>query len=193
MGQSLRPETNVAPKVNKPDAEPTNVVQQKPEPVVLSQPTGKLRTTTLSLNEAIEEQRRKQFIPAGDLPHKDFDINDVIQHWKAQGHLIKAGGNDLVGAAMLKRDIHQLDETHFQFVCDVPIVTQRLTNLLPEIVSKIREKIENYSLQITVVLNEVEEEEDAQFMNGNQRFEKMRKKNPNLELLKIRFNLNIDY
>jgi hypothetical protein len=66
--------------------------------------------------------------------------------------------------------------------------------MLPEIVGKIREKIENYTLQITVIQNEeAEDEDDAQFMNGNQRFEKMRKKNPNLELLRIRFNLTIDY
>lgn len=170
------------------------MIQLKPEPVVLKQATGQLKTTSISINQAIEEQRKRQFIPTEDMPQKPFDINDVIQHWKSQAHLIKAGGNEMVGNAMLKRDIQQLDESHFQFVSDVPIITQRISNMLPEIVGKIREKIENYTLQITVVQNEEAEDiDDAQFMNGNQRFEKMRKKNPNLELLRIRFNLTIDY
>ena len=55
------------------------MIQLKPEPVVLKQATGQLKTTSISINQAIEEQRKRQFIPTDDMPQKPFDINDVIQ------------------------------------------------------------------------------------------------------------------
>lgn len=112
--------------------------------------------------------------------------------WKVTAHTQRAAGHDQVYHVMIKREPQQLDETTYKFEVDNPIQMTRLESALGEIMAYIRKELKNYSLTILTELVESQEDE-ARFLNGPDKFEKLAKKNTNLYDLKNRFNLDIDY
>jgi len=93
---------------------------------------------------------------------------------------------------MIKRDPAQLDETTFLFEVDNAIQQSRLESGMDQILEFIRKEIQNYDLNFSISVSE-NVEDDVKFLTGNDRFEKLARKNSNLFDLRNRFNLDIDY
>lgn len=190
-GQSLRNEPNK--HVNKPSVTPERAAFSiKPEAKVLQSPTGNLNTSNLSINQLIQSNQSKQRDTKADLPKKPFHKDDVIRLWKMLAHAQKVKGQDQVYHVMIKRDPVQLDEVTFLFEVDNTIQQTRLESGMNEILGEIRKEVQNYDLNINIEINE-SNEEDVTFLTGNDRFEKLARKNSNLFDLKNRFNLDIEY
>ncbi|MBP5983383.1 MAG: hypothetical protein KA734_06650 [Fluviicola sp.] len=158
----------------------------------MSAPTGNLNSGNLSINQLIAQQTAKVTIAQKDLPVEPFHKDDVIRNWKSTAHAQKLEGQDQIYHVMIKRDPVQLDETTFLFEVDNAIQLTRLENGMNDILARIRKEIRNYDLTITIEISNEAPDEDK-FMTGNDRFEKMARKNSNLFDLKSRFNLDIDY
>jgi hypothetical protein len=67
-----------------------------------------------------------------------------------------------------------------------------MENAMAEIMPKIRELLQNYELEIAIEVTH-EELEETKFLTGNDKFEKMAKKNSNLFDFRNRFSLDIEY
>ena len=107
-------------------------------------------------------------------------------------HTLKLGGQEQVYHVMIKRDPVQVDEITFLFEVDNAIQQSRLESGMDQILEFIRKEIQNYDLNFTISVSE-HVEDDVKFLTGNDRFEKLARKNSNLFDLRNRFNLDIDY
>jgi DNA polymerase-3 subunit gamma/tau len=158
----------------------------------LAAPTGNLNSGNLSINHLIEQNKTRTQTALADLPRNPFHKDDVIRWWKTIAHQQKLNGQDQVFHVMMKRDPIQLDELTFLIEVDNSIQLTRLESALPEILSLLRKEVKNYDLNISVEITN-DAQEDEKFMTGNDRFEKMARKNSNLFDFKNRFNLDIEY
>lgn len=140
----------------------------------------------------MEQQKAKATVPTSDLPRNPFHRDDVVRLWKAMAHTQRLNGQEQVYHLMIKREPTQLDEVTFQFEVDNSIQQTRLDSAMAEVISYIRQEIQNYDLIIESVISKTATE-DMKFLNGPDRFEKLAKKNSNLFDLKKRFNLDIEY
>lgn len=165
----------------------------KPEVKTLSAPTGKLQTPHLSINNMIEQQREKVHISKADLPKKPFDRDDLVRLWKMQAHTQKLNGQDQVYHIMTKRDLQHIEETRYHFEVDSAMQKTRMDNAMDEIMGYLRKELQNFDLEITIDITADQQEEETKFMTGNDRFEKMARKNSNLFDFKNRFSLDIEY
>jgi hypothetical protein len=179
--------------VNKPSV-PTErpVFNLKQEAKTLSAPTGKLQTTHLSINHMIEQQKEKAGVAASDLPRKPFERDDLIRLWKTQAHSEKLNGNDQVYHIMVKRDLQAIDAVRYQLEVDSEMQKTRMENAIGAILIHLRQELQNYDLEINLEVT-TELQEETKFLTGNDRFEKMAKKNSNLFDFKNRFSLDIEY
>lgn len=151
-----------------------------------------MNSGNLSINHLIEQNKKRIQASFADLPREAFHKDDIIRLWKMNAHQQKINGQDQVYHVMMKRDPIQLDEVTFLIEVDNSIQLTRLESAIPEILAHIRKEVKNYDLNVSVeIVSEAQEEE--KFMTGNDRFEKMARKNSNLFDFKNRFNLDIDY
>lgn len=191
-GQSLR--NDPAKPQNKPSVTPPERPSfvLKKEAKTLSAPTGQLQTTHLSINSLIEQQKEKNTVANSDLPKKPFEKDELVRLWKTIAHTEKLNGNDQVYHIMTKRDLRQIDAVKYHFEVDGAMQKTRIDNAMSEIVPKLRQELQNYDLEIAIEVTK-EEVEEVKFLTGNDRFEKMAKKNSNLFDFRNRFNLDIEY
>lgn len=164
----------------------------KKEAKTLSAPTGQLQTSNLSINHLIEQQKEKATTASEDLPKKPFERDDLIRLWKTIAHAEKLNGQDQVYHVMIKRDPQALDATHYHFEVDSAMQKTRMDNAMIEIIPKLRLELQNYDLDIAIEVTK-EEMEETKFLTGNDKFEKMAKKNSNLFDFRNRFSLDIEY
>ncbi len=140
----------------------------------------------------IEQQKEKATVAANDLPRKPFDRDDLIRLWKTQAHSEKLNGNDQVYHIMVKRDLQAIDAVRYQLEVDSAMQLTRMENAIGTILAHLREELQNYDLEINMEVT-TELQEETKFLTGNDRFEKMAKKNSNLFDFKNRFSLDIEY
>ncbi len=191
IGQSLRTE-NPKP-INKPSvATERKSFVQKVEAKVLTVPTGKLNSSNVSINQLLEQQQLKQPKTNEQLPKEPFHKDDVVRLWKVQAHEQRNNGFDPIYHVMMKRDPIQLDEVSFLFEVDNAIQLTRLESAMHDILPFLRKEVKNFELSIQLEITK-EETIEVKYLNGNDIFEKMARKNSNLFDLKTRFNLDIEY
>lgn len=164
----------------------------KKEAKTLSSPTGQLQTPHLSINHLIEQQKEKVTVASEDLPKKPFERDDLIRLWKTIAHTEKLNGQDQVYHVMIKRDPQVLDPVRYHFEVDSAMQKTRMDNAMAEIIPRLRLELQNYDLEITIEVTK-EELEETKFLTGNDKFEKMAKKNSNLFDFRNRFSLDIEY
>jgi len=140
----------------------------------------------------IGQQKEKSAVSPTDLPRTPFDRDDLIVLWKTTAHQQKLNGQDQVYHVMIKRDLQQIDATHYHFEVDNAIQKSRIDLAIGDILAHLRKELKNYDLEIAIDITS-DDIEEVKFLTGNDKFEKMAKKNPNLSDFKNRFNLDIDY
>ena len=191
IGQSLR--TELPKPINKPSVvNERKTFIQKTEAKVLTVPTGQLNSSNVSINHLLEQQHLQKPKSSAQLPKEPFHKDDVVRLWKAQAHAQRNNGFDQVYQVMMKRDPVQLDETTFSFEVDNAIQLNRLESAMHELLPFLRMEVKNFDLNIQLEITQ-EESIELKFLNGNDIFEKMARKNSNLFDLKTRFNLDIEY
>ncbi|ASS49047.1 MAG: hypothetical protein CHH17_09965 [Candidatus Fluviicola riflensis] len=140
----------------------------------------------------IEQQKEKAGVAASDLPRNPFERDDLIRLWKTLAHSEKLNGNDQVFHIMVKRDLQAIDAVRYQLEVDSAMQVTRMENAIGAILAHLRQELQNYDLEINLEVT-TDLQEETKFLTGNDRFEKMAKKNSNLFDFKNRFSLDIDY
>lgn len=177
--------------VNKPNAAPLAPFTNKKEAKILQAPTGQLQSTNVSINQLYQKHKEQQQVKNEDLPREAFHKDDVIRWWKTIAHSLKMKNQDQVFLIMTKRDPQQIDDLNFLFETDNSIQATRLESMMDEIMATLRKEVKNYDIVIKISTAE-HVEEDVKFLTGQDKFEKLARKNSNLFDLKNRFNLDIE-
>ena len=79
-----------------------------------------------------------------------------------------------------------------KIVVDNQIQVDVIRTELNELITFLREKLNNHFIEIQIELSEAPEEE-VKFLNGKDKFDALAEKNPKLHVLKKLFNLDIEF
>lgn len=178
----------VTAKSSKPASGFQNVEKTK---IVLKQ--GSKRTSGLSLSSlrAKKEHQIKQMnvvIDEEDLPREPFTERALLQVWHTfVEKLIEEGKRNL--ASILSIDTPKLKGTtiHLEF----PNATNKVEveRNQYDLMAFIRKSLSNFDIELSIEVNETMEKQYA--YTTIEKFEKLKEKNPNIELLRKTFNLDV--
>lgn len=192
-GQNLRdkvatPTKPSAPSVKRPFIE-------KPEPKVLKAPSGKLKTTNLSINKLMNPESplaQESMHNKENLPRNDFSFDDIKMYWRQFAFELKKESKHTFYNAMIKREPLLQDDTRLIMEVDNEIQVDSISPMLPQLQGFIRQHVKNYEVTVEIRITE-DQTEEVKYLNGKDKFAAMARKNPNLHTLKSTFNLDIEY
>jgi hypothetical protein len=189
--QSLRknPQT---PKVNQPVVK-QSYVQEPEKPRVLSEPTGNIGSTHVSIKKILEDQKSKDTSPdLQNLPREGFSKEQVKMYWKQFAFQMKENGMETFYHALIKREPHFLEEEKFGLEVDNQIQIDYINPILGDFIDFMRKNLKNYQIEIELILTDNPGKE-IKFLTGKDKFNALARRNPNLHTLKNLFNLDIEF
>ena len=189
--QSLRknPQT---PKVNQPIVK-QSYVQEPEKPRVLSEPTGNIGSTHVSIKKILEDQKSKDTSSdLQNLPREGFSKEQVKMYWKQFAFQMKENGMETFYHALIKREPHFLEEEKFGLEVDNQIQIDYINPILGNFIDFMRKNLKNYQIEIELILTDNPGKE-IKFLTGKDKFNALARRNPNLHTLKNLFNLDIEF
>ncbi|MBM3186623.1 MAG: hypothetical protein FJZ67_09995 [Bacteroidetes bacterium] len=189
--QSLRKNTQT-PKANQPMVKQSYVKEELP-PKVLSEPTGNVGSSHVSIKQIIEEQKAQEVSPIqDDLPREGFSKEQVKMYWKQFAFQMKENGMETFYQALIKREPHFLEEEKFGLEVDNQIQIDYINPILGNFIDFLRKNLNNYQIEITLILSDNPNKE-VKYLTGKDKFNALARRNPNLHTLKNLFNLDIEF
>src|SRR5690606_12759747 len=185
-------ETHVAENTSESNIEVLETLQVKEPPkIVLNLETKRLSGLSLSSIKAKKEHQIKQMevvVDEENLPNDDFTEASLITYWNQfVDELQKNGKHNL--ASILSIDTPKLIGTtiHLEF----PNATNKVEveRQQYDLMSFLRKSLNNYSIDVAITVNEEKEKQYA--FTTQEKFEKLKAKNPNIDLLRKTFDLDI--
>ena len=165
---------------------------QQPPPIK-EEVSSKKRVSALSLKSIQKKQQLTKEINARipnqeNLPTEDFTQQQMITHWNAYTEIVKGQGkyNFLSHLTMNEPKLKD-GMIHLEF----PNQTIKLEVERDkfELLSYMRKKLKNYNVDLVIDVNELQVKRYA--YTDKEKYEKLVKKNPNLEALRNAFELDI--
>jgi len=191
-----RPETpknNIAKPVEKqaPNPEPITTSKIAKPNLVLANDTKPRSGLSLSSIKAKKEHEIKQMdviVDEENLPKEPFTIDDLLPLWEAFiERLLKEGKMNL--ASILSIDKPKLKEAiiHLEFpnaTNKVEVERQQF-----DLLQFLRKSLNNYDIALAITVNEEMQKKFA--YTPDEKYEKLKEKNPNIELLRKTFDLDL--
>ncbi|WP_299003104.1 DNA polymerase III subunit gamma/tau [uncultured Tenacibaculum sp.] len=198
--------TSLSPSVKKTEVKPVvaktpkkaetapvtaTVTKEAPAKPVLK--NIKRRTSALSLKSLQQKKDVKVNLDEEENydnhPKTPFSLDELKDAWKKYYFQLQRIGEQSM-AAIIASDEPQLQED-FTIVFSVPsdLMKSQLEKGKPKLLRFLREKLNNYGVQINVKVNETIEKKFA--YTPQEKYDKLKEKNPLLEKLKSTFGLDV--
>ncbi len=159
--------------------------------IVLKQDTKRRSGLSLSSLRAKKEHQIKQMnvvIDEEDLPKEPFTESELLKAWNTYVDNLNSEGKRNL-ASILSIDTPKLKGTtiHLEF----PNATNKVEVERNQygLLGFIRKSLSNFDIDLSIEVNEVMEKQYA--YTSIEKFEKLKEKNPNIELLRKTFNLDV--
>ena len=172
-------------------AQPKEYVNE-PRPIIDLKSDTK-RTSGLSLKsiQAKKEHQIKQMevvVDPNDLPKEPVKQEDLITAWKAYVKSLDQRGERIM-ASILEMDTPKLDGINIQLEFPNETIKVELERAQFPLMEYLRKTLKNYDLSLDISVNEEIEKQYA--FTPMEKYQKLKEKNPNIELLKKTFGLDI--
>jgi len=124
-----------------------------------------------------------------NLPREPFDETTLQAHWKAYAELVEQKGKKIL-ASNLAADAPKLIGDHTLWI-ELPNSTMKkeVERDQLELMDYLREKLRNHDIQLKVTVNEETARQYA--FTPQEKYEKLREKNPAIDLLRKTFDLEL--
>ncbi len=171
----------------------TPVVKATPEPPKPFLKNIKRRTSALSLKSIHQKKDIKSISDEDENfdnhPRTPFTQEELKESWKKYSFKLQELSERSI-AAILTSSEPQLEKA-FKIIFSLPndLMKTQLERVKPKLVGYLREKLNNYGIQIEIVVNETVEKKFA--YTPQEKYEKLKEKNPLIEKLKITFGLDL--
>ncbi|NMH89494.1 DNA polymerase III subunit gamma/tau [Flavivirga algicola] len=178
----------------KKQASNTNITAfqvKEPPKIVLKQETKRTSGLSLSSIRAKKEHLIKQMdvvIDEEDLPKEDFTEKELITVWNTYIEKIREKGKHNL-ASILSIDTPKVKDTTVYL--EYPNATNKveIERNQYDLLAFIRKSLNNFDINLSISVNEVMEKKYA--YTTMEKFEKLKEKNPNIDLLRKTFDLDI--
>ena len=184
------------PQAVEPEPLPSNTeeaVKPLPQEISIQKPGGaKVSGLSLSSIRAKKEylaQKNGAKTDQDDLPREPFDEADLQLHWKEYADLVEQKGRKIL-ASNLAADVPKLIGDHTLWI-ELPNSTMKkeVERDQQELLEYLREKLRNHDIQLKVTVNEEAARQYA--FTPQEKYEKLREKNPAIDLLRKTFDLEL--
>ncbi len=203
-----KPETKVQ-MVTPPAPVPDNSVSEpspsyaETEEVMLAPPplTGSLEKkpptpavsgfslSSIQLKKKHEEARQNMPVETEDLPAEPFTESELQEVWASYGKLLDAGGKKIMASILssAERTLHKETVIRLEFPNET--MKKELEKEQTPLLDYLKEKLQNYHISFELYVNETTAEKYA--FTPQEKYEKLRQKNPLIDLLRTEFDLEI--
>jgi hypothetical protein len=182
--------------VNKPEVKPPSFQPvEKVAPRVMTAPSGKLNSSSLSIKQMMEKKAEENVDGAVDLsnmPRNPFSIDDLKMYWRRFAFQMKDEGRDTFYNALIKRDPKATSDISYDLEVDNEVQVDYIRPLLSDLLGFLRKELKNYDLHVELKMTSTPDAE-VKFQTGKDKFASLARKNPYLHTLKTTFNLDIEY
>ncbi|MDC6389953.1 DNA polymerase III subunit gamma/tau [Maribacter sp. PR1] len=183
----------VSPKSEKNEPQTTSAVQET-EPKKINITSQKKRVSGLSLSslkakKEHELNKIEVIVDEDDLPKDIFTEEDLQKHWSDFVEQIDKKGQKIL-ASNLNTDIPKLRED-FTICIELPNSTMKkeIERESYELMGHLRTKLNNHFIQLQIKVNESSAKKFA--FTPEEKYQKLREKNPTLDLLRKEFDLDL--
>lgn len=183
----------VTPKSEKIEPQTTSAVQE-PEPKKINITSQKKRVSGISLSslkakKEHELNKIEVIVDEDDLPKDVFTQEDLQKHWSDFVEQIDKKGQKIL-ASNLNTDIPKLRED-FTICIELPNSTMKkeIERESFELMGYLRTKLNNHFIQLKIKVNESSAKKFA--FTPKEKYQKLREKNPTLDLLRKEFDLDL--
>lgn len=211
---SISSETKTATTIDHTSTEETNVVsnpqvkleEKKPEPlntqetndtkddkkIKINRPTKRvsgLSIKSLNAKKQHELNRIEVVIDEKNLPRENFTTEDLRKHWADFIEIIDKKGQKIL-ASNLHTDVPKLKED-FKIHIELPNSTMKkeIEREQFELMEYLRAKLNNHFVHLDITVNETTAKKFA--FTPEEKYEKLREKNPVIDLLRQEFDLDL--
>ena len=211
---SISSETKTAATTDHSSTEETNVVsnpqvkleEKKPEPlntpetndikddkkIKINRPTKRvsgLSIKSLNAKKQHELNRIEVVIDEKNLPRENFTEEDLRKHWADFIEIIDKKGQKIL-ASNLHTDVPKLKED-FKIHIELPNSTMKkeIEREQFELMEYLRAKLNNHFVHLDITVNETTAKKFA--FTPEEKYEKLREKNPVIDLLRQEFDLDL--
>ncbi|PKQ44614.1 DNA polymerase III subunit gamma/tau [Confluentibacter flavum] len=164
---------------------------KEPPKIVLKQETKHLSGLSLSSIKAKKEHQIRQMdvvLDEENLPKEDFTEEALINFWNTYVNQLQDNGKHNL-ASILSIDTPKLVGTTIYL--EFPNVTNKVEveRQQYELLGFLRKSLNNFSIDLSITVNEEKEKQYA--YSTLEKFEKLKAKNPNIDILRKTFDLDI--
>lgn len=166
--------------------EPTTPIQKKPR-------STRRRASALSLKSLTEKVEAVADTPIEEidrntLPKTKFTETKMQEVWVSFTKLLIKGGDKSL-ASILAASQPKLKDFHIYYTLPNSLMADQLERLKPKLLKYLRNTLNNFSIDLTV---KVEASVEKKFVyTPQEKFKKMLENNPDIELLKKAFKLDV--
>ena len=183
-------EENREPQLSSSNSSGTFQVKEPPK-IILKKETKRASGLSLSSIRAKKEHLIKQMdvvIEEEDLPKEAFTEKELIDVWNTFIEIIRGKGKHNL-ASILSIDTPKVKETTVYL--EFPNATNKVEveRNQYDLLSYVRKSLNNYDISLSISINDVMEKKYA--YTPADKFEKLKEKNSNIELLRKTFDLDI--
>jgi len=181
----------IKPEVKTPTLKPV----EKVAPRVMSAPSGKLNSSSLSIKQMMEKKEEENSaggIDLSNMPREPFSIDDLKMLWRRFAFQMKEEGRDTFYNALIKRDPKATSDISYDLEVDNEVQVDYIRPYLSDLLGFLRRELKNYDLNVDLKMTTTPDTE-VKFQTGKDKFTSLAKKNPYLHTLKSTFNLDIEY
>lgn len=181
-------------KIPAPEEPKKEKVISKPKPLDLKN-TGR-RSSALSLSslkrnkeqEAAYKKKQEQKEQTTDLPNDPFTEAQFLEVWNTYVEDLHGKGEKIL-ASILKADSPKLRGQMIHLAYPNELMKVELLKVRPKVLRHVREKLNNYSVDFEITVNEDNTKRFA--YTPQEKYELLKEKNEALALLRKKFNLEL--
>ncbi len=181
-----------APVPEKAKEELVSEPKESYQPKKINIKTSEKRVSGLSLSsikvKKEHENTKSPNIAEEDLPNDAFEEKDMQEHWDDFVHQLEKQGRKIL-ASNLQTDVPKLKNENTIWI-ELPNDTMKkeIEREQSLMLDYLKQKLNNYSISLYITVNEEVAKKFA--FTPEEKYEKLKEKNPNIELLRKEFDLD---
>jgi DNA polymerase III subunit gamma/tau len=189
--QEMEHQTEIAVE-KQPEKEKVKEPEEAYQPKKINIKGSEKRVSGLSLSSIkVKKQHQNTKAPnvdEKDLPKDAFEEKEMQQHWDDFVHQLEQQGRKIL-ASNLQTDIPKLKNENTIWI-ELPNGTMKkeIEREQSLMLDYLKQKLNNYSISLHITVNEEVAKKFA--FTPQEKYEKLREKNPNLDLLRKEFDLD---
>lgn len=177
--------TEVAPETPKTDATPAIT---QPKIAITKERISGLSLKGLQRKKELEEKRKEQKIDVTNLPKEPFTEIAMQAAWKEYVVKLSNRGEKII-ASNLEADTPKLDGTVIQLEYPNATMKVEVERAQGPLLEFLKRKLNNYDITLDIVVNEEIQRKYA--YTPQEKYDKLKEQNPDLEILKRAFDLEL--